>query len=400
MMKRYGISGVYTTLVLLAATALSGCSSLPASGPDPESIRHETGAALPYVMIPLTNANIDVLSQVRTVSFTSSFPDHRGAPTVTLGVGDVVTATVFEASAGGLFTPTVAAGARPGNNVDMPPLQIDAKGFITVPYAGNIRAAGRTIPEVQAEIEDKLKNRAIEPKVIIGLKEQHSAVISVMGEVGAPGVIAIPGGGSRVLEAIARAGGAKYPAMETYVNLQRGGKQVRVLLAKIVDDPRENISMRAGDVVYLVRDTPTFSAIGATGGTTTATGGLYPFDNETLTLAQALGKAGGLQDAQADPASVFVYRLEEPEVLKHMGVDYSTAMRSVRLVPTVYSIDLRDPSGMLMAQSFRMHDKDALFIGNAKSIEYLKFMNVINATTTTVGNGNSTVRQVGVKWGG
>jgi protein involved in polysaccharide export with SLBB domain len=75
---------------------------------------------------------------------------------ITLGIGDVVSVTIFEAAAGGLFVPS-EAGARPGNFVTLPNQIVDSKGNITVPYAGAIRAAGRTPSEVQQAIIEALR---------------------------------------------------------------------------------------------------------------------------------------------------------------------------------------------------------------------------------------------------
>ena len=70
---------------------------------------------------------------------------------IKLGIGDVVSVTIFEAAPGGLFVPN-EAGARPGNFVTLPNQIVDSKGNITVPYVGAIRAAGRTPSEVQQAI--------------------------------------------------------------------------------------------------------------------------------------------------------------------------------------------------------------------------------------------------------
>ena len=68
-----------------------------------------------------------------------------------LGIGDVVSVTIFEAEPGGLFIP-LEASARPGNFITLPNQTVDSNGNITVPYAGMIRAAGRTTSEVQEAI--------------------------------------------------------------------------------------------------------------------------------------------------------------------------------------------------------------------------------------------------------
>ena len=104
---------------------------------------------------------------------------------ITFGVNDVLSVTIFEAAAGGLFIPS-EAGVRPGNFVAIPNQPIDTDGNISIPYAGKIRAAGRTPVQVQDEIVDALKNRAIEPQVVVSIVNQNSSLITVLGDVGSP----------------------------------------------------------------------------------------------------------------------------------------------------------------------------------------------------------------------
>jgi polysaccharide biosynthesis/export protein len=64
-------------------------------------------------------------------------------------------------------------------------------------------------------------------------------------------VLALNSVGERLLALVARAGGPKFQAIESYVTLQRNGKQVRGLLSRIVHDPRENIFIRPNDVIFI-----------------------------------------------------------------------------------------------------------------------------------------------------
>jgi len=96
-----------------------------------------------------------------------------------------------------------------------------------------------------------LHNRAIEPQVVVSLNQQHSNVVSVLGDVNAPGALALSSSGERLLQVVASAGGPKFEAIESYVTLQRDGRRAKVLLSRIVQDPSENIFVRARDVVSL-----------------------------------------------------------------------------------------------------------------------------------------------------
>src|SRR6202040_1885872 len=253
-------------------------------------------AALPYALVDVSADTIGFLSQPNLISFKGAFPDKRPKPTQVVGVGDVLNISIFEAAPGGLFTPGQAAGARPGNFVDLPAQAVDQRGSIYVPYAGEIPAAARTIPEIQQAVIARLQNRAIEPQVLISLNQQHSSVVSVLGDVNTPGVLTINSVGERLLALIARAGGPKFEAIESYVTLQRDGKRVRVLLSRVVHDPSENIFIRPNDVIFITHEAPTFTALGAINQNVFANNTEFAFDVETLTLAQAIGKAGGLND--------------------------------------------------------------------------------------------------------
>jgi len=397
--RRSFVSSLRTSLFLIAVAAvLPACSLLPATGPKSDAINSyatagvRSNAALPYALVDVSADTIGFLSQPNVVTFQGLFPDKRPKPEQVAGVGDVLNISIFEAAPGGLFTPATAAGARPGNFVDLPAQAVDQKGSIYVPYAGEIPAAARTLPEIQQAIVARLRNRAIEPQVVVSLNQQHSSVVSVLGDVNTPGVLALNSVGERLLALIARAGGPKFEAIETYVTLQRDGRDVRVLLSRVVHDPRENIFIRPNDVIFLTHEAPTFTALGALNQNVFGFNSEIPFDVETLTLSQAIGKAGGLNDTQSDPAEVFVYRYEDRHFLEKLGVD--TTKFTYDRIPTIYHVNLRDPSGYLLASGFQVRTKDVMYVANAKVVDYYKLLTLINNTANTTANVATTVTSV------
>jgi polysaccharide export outer membrane protein len=394
MLKRLGVP----LFAMILAALLPACSLLPGTGPNSDAVNGnataglQSSAALPYALVDVSADTIGFLSQPNLITFTGVFPDKRPKPTQVVGVGDVLNISIFEAAPGGLFTPGQAAGARPGNFVDLPAQAVDQKGSIYVPYAGEIPAAARTIPEIQQAIVARLRNRAIEPQVVVSLNQQHSSVVSVLGDVNTPGVLALNSVGERLLAVIARAGGPKFEAIETYVTLQRDGKRVRVLLSRVVHDPRENIFIRPNDVIFLTHEAPTFTALGALNQNVFGFNSEIPFDVETLTLAQAMGKAGGLNDLQSDPSELYVYRYEDRQFLDKLGVD--TRRFTFDRIPTIYRVNLRNPSGMLLAAAFQMRSKDVMYVANAKVVDYYKLLTLFNNTANTVSNTANAVTNV------
>jgi polysaccharide export outer membrane protein len=402
MLKRLGSP----LLALVVMALLPACSVLPGTGPKSDAVNGnatagvKSAAPLPYVLVDVTADTIGFLSQPNLITFQGIFPDKRAKPNQVVGVGDVLNISIFEAAPGGLFTPGQAAGARPGNFVDLPAQAVDQKGSIYVPYAGEIPAAARTIPEIQQAIVARLRNRAIEPQVVVSLNQQHSSVVSVLGDVNTPGVLALNSVGERMLALIARAGGPKFEAVESYVTLQRDGKRVKVLLSRVVHDPNENIFIRPNDVIFLTREAPTFTALGALNQNVFGFNSEIAFDVETLTLAQAMGKAGGLNDQQSDPSELYVYRYEDRHFLEKFGID--TTKFTLEKIPTIYRLNLRDPSGMLLAAAFQMRTKDVMYVANAKVVDYYKLLLLINntaATTSTTANAVTNVNTaVKTKW--
>jgi polysaccharide export outer membrane protein len=256
-----------------------------------------------------------------------------------------------------------------------------------VPYAGEVRAAQRTLQEIQREIESKLANRAIEPQIIVSFVEQNATEVAVVGDViNNANKFKIRLGGERVLDMISRAGGIKYPGYESFVTLQRKGKQATLYFPRLISTPAENIFVAPGDAIYVYREQQKYVAVGALGTAGQAFGlaGQFTFDQEKLSLNEGVAKAGGLLDVRADPRQVFLYRLEFRESLEKMGVDLGKFTPEQRLIPTIYRANYRDPSSFFFAQQFPMRHKDVIYVANADSIEFVKFLNYVSAITSTV----------------
>src|ERR1700734_3546554 len=149
----------FTFLALGTALLTAGCGSLlmPAAGPNSLVIRaQQPWNGPPYGLVKVTSDVIKTLDEYGPVTLSATFGDRRPPPDIKFGIGDVVGVTIFEAQAGGLFIPAEAS-VRPGNFVGLPNQPIHTKGYISVPYAGLIPAAGKTPSEVDKEIVDRIK---------------------------------------------------------------------------------------------------------------------------------------------------------------------------------------------------------------------------------------------------
>jgi polysaccharide export outer membrane protein len=364
---------------------------LPASGPYPIAV--EVGSTtklasnpavsqLEYALVDLTAVVLRYAGNAGPSSLYRSFgAGRRGpAPELLVGIGDRIQVTIFEAASGGLFIPT-DAGSRPGNFITLPPQAVDHKGFITVPYAGQIVANRRSIPDIQREIEQRLSVRAIEPQVVVTSVEQRASDVTVVGDVNVTNKLPISPSGERVLDVISRAGGLKYPGYDTFVALSRGGRTATIYFNTLTRTPQENVFVLPGDTLYVYRDQRTFLAFGASG-----LNGQFNFDQERLSWAEGVAKAGGLLDNRADPRQVLMYRLEDRAVLEKIGANLDKFDPEAKAIPTIYRTNMRDSSGVFLAQAFQLRNKDVLYVSNSDSVELIKFLTVIDAISGTAGN--------------
>jgi polysaccharide biosynthesis/export protein len=373
--------GIVLAFPLLATLALCNCALMPADGPAAMDIM--SGAqkpnGLPYAVIQVNPKVVDV--QAKNAPRLIAFADRSRPKDILFGIGDIISVTIFEAASGGLFIPAEGA-VRPGNFVTIPNQPVDVHGNISVPYAGAIRAAGRTQVQVQDAIVDALKNSAIKPQAIVSLVEQKTSMITVLGE-GRSARIPATTSPERMLDVIGRAGmtvttGAVGPAgADTWVILERDGRRAVAPFGALVYEPANNIYVHANDTIYMYHEPQTFIALGAVGAQKQ-----IPFDAWRVSLAEAIGKAGGLLDIQADPAAVFLYRGEARDVAEAMGIDCSAFQGP--MIPVIYVIDLRDPAGYFLASSFEVRNKDVIYVSNAFSVEATKFMTYLNNINTTV----------------
>jgi len=364
---------------------------MPVNGPAVTDILsgQRDPVSLNYAIVKITPKVIEV--QSKHLPRLTSFLENRRPRAITFGIGDILGVTVFEAASGGLFIPA-EGGVRPGNFVTIPNQAIDIDGNISIPYAGSIRANGRTKVEVQDAIVAALKNRAIQPQVVVSLVEQKTSMITILGE-GRSAWIPANTSPERVLAVIARAGfsgagvgGAGFGSAGSgsWVLLERNGRRALAPFGALIYEPANNVYVHPDDTIYLYFEPQTFLAFGAVGAQQQ-----IPFGTWRLSLAEAISRAGGLVDLQADPASVFLYRGEARDVAEAMGIDCGPYEGPV--IPVIYTINLRDPAGYFLASSFEMRNKDILYASNAFSVESTKFMSYLNTINATIQTPMTTV---------
>ncbi len=362
------------SLPLLLAALLAGCASIPSSGP---STREVEAAALPGAsaiqVVEVDDAvTRSLLAQRTTTLFSEKLGNAAGTAHV-VGAGDVLEVSIWEAPPATLFGvgSLDSRGATSGARSTVLPEQIvSSEGFITVPFAGRIQAAGMTLQGIENEVVKRLKGKANQPEVMVRLSRNYSANVTVVGEVTNSTRLPITPSNERLLDALAAAAGVRQPVNKMTIQVTRGGNVYSLPLETIIRDPQQNVRLQAGDVVTALFQPLSFTVLGATGKNEEIN-----FEAQGITLAQALARAGGLQDSRSDAKGVFIFRFEPANALKWPKQPAATTPEGK--VPVIYRIDLKNPNSFFVMQSFAVNNKDLLYVSNAPAAELQKFLNVV-----------------------
>lgn len=369
--------------ICVLVLALGGCAALPSAGPTTSEVianESEPSGIGGYVVVDIDPHVVQVLARRPKPSLYGMFKDGGKAPDVRIGIGDAVTVTIWEAGPGGLFSvasldKTSMSGSR---TATLPEQEVSQNGTIRVPYAGRIKVAGLQPAEVEAQIVRDLRNKAIEPQAVVTISKKRSTAVTVTGEVTNGMLIPVSVRGDRILDVIASAGGIRAAGHESAVRLTRGSSTATVPFDTLLADSRENVYVRPGDVLTVVREVRRFTAFGGTGRNE-----LVHFDGASMSLEQAIAKAGGLLDFRADPTGVFLLRFEPANLVAELLVGRANHFDSP-YVPVVYRLNLRDAGSYFLARRFPMHDKDILYVANAPLTEVQKALAIIGTVTGPV----------------
>jgi polysaccharide export outer membrane protein len=361
----------------VSVVLLPGCAGfLPGIGPSRSAVDNaqaqSNAAAIQIIDIDDTVTR-RLLAQRELRLFSETLGNARIASR-TVGPGDMLEVSIWEASPATLFGSPPMTGTSSlittSHASTMPEQPVDDEGFILVPFAGRIPAAGKSLTSIEAEIVSRLKDKANQPEVLVRMTRNLSSNATVVGEVNASTRVPLVPGNERLLDALAAAAGVRQPVNKMTIQVTRADSVYSLPLETIIRDPRQNVPLQPGDVVTALFQPYSFTALGSTGKNEEVN-----FETQGITLAQALARSGGLLDARSNARGVFVFRLEPKDALAWPHQPVTTTADG--LVPVAFRIDLSDPTSFFAIQSFPIENRDILYVSNAPITEIQKFLNVL-----------------------
>lgn len=378
------VAGICRRLALTCAVTvpLSACAIMSAAGPSSRAVGRADGAAITNAAIKIIDVSDDVARRIIASQHEHLFSDALGdgypAGSI-IGRGDVLDIGIWEAPPAALFG--VAGGdgrssssSSTARGTTLPEQMVSSEGRINIPFAGTVVAAGRTPSQIERDIVGRLAGKAHLPQVIVRLVRNASSNVTVVGDVASSARVPVTAKGERLLDVLASVGGVKQPIGKMTIQITRGQKIAAMSLARVIQDPRQNIRLQPDDVVTALYQPFSFTALGATGRNEE-----LAFEGTGLTLAQALGRVAGIQDQRADVKGVFLFRLEDPAALDPAMRD-GARLTPEGKVPVIYRVNLKDPATFFVAQGFPIRDKDVIYVSNAPLADIQKFVSVISST--------------------
>ena len=366
---------VKNSLYLALFAGLAGCASLPTNGPTRSQIEKSIQAA-PENGLPIELVQVETIAEVPTSATIARPPapalEPPPLPTDMVGAGDVLDINIYEAgvalfSGGGGGGGSGAGGqvsAVPGVQVQkLPPIRVDDDGYIALPYAGRLYVRGHTVREVEAMVRGSLRGMSQNPQVLITLGEVITNSIIIGGEVAKPGRMVLQTNKERLTDVVALAGGYRGNTKDLLARVSRPSGIIDIRLNDLVDNPSLDLRISPGDRVTLINDPRTYSVLGASGQAAQ-----FPFSRSSVSLAEAIATAGGVNSNIGNPAAIFLFRYVKDE----QGNE----------VPRVYHFNMMKAGTYFLTQRFAMRDKDVLYFGNAAANQPSKLFQLISQLFT------------------
>jgi polysaccharide export outer membrane protein len=249
---------------------------------------------------------------------------------------------------------------------------VDQQGMIQFPYVGALKLAGLTELQARQLLAEKLVKSIKSPDITLRVLAYRSKHIYVDGEVKAPGNQAIDDVPMTLLEGITRAGGFLPTADQSHIVVSRDGINYQVNLPLLVRQGvrLSHVMLAPNDMVRVPsRDEGKVFVLGEVNVPKALI-----MNNGKLTLAEALGEAGGLSQLTSSARQVYVVR------------------NANEAAPIVFNLDGTSPVALAMAEGFSLNPHDVVFVDASGLARWNRVISLILPTASAASTSYSQLR--------
>jgi len=236
-------------------------------------------------------------------------------------------------------------------------LNVSPDGLIQFPYVGTLKLAGLTEYEARDLLVQRLAKYIKDPQVTVRIQAYRSGRLYIDGEVRNPGLQALNDIPMTLPEALGRAGGFTALADRSAIAISREGTTTVVNLSQLTENGinPSNILLRNDDLVRVLgREEAKVFVLGEVSRPNTQT-----LRNGHLTLNEALGEAGGINQNSGDPRQIFVVRAASTDR------------------PEIYHLDARSPAAFALAEGFELQARDVIYVDPVPVVRWNRVISLI-----------------------
>lgn len=130
---------------------------------------------------------------------------------------------------------------------------IDNQGDVKLRYIGSVRAAGRTVTELEREIEAEYTERQQIYREVFATVHVPNRYYFIGGEVRQPGRYPLVGRVTLSQAIVAAGNFTEWARGDGRLTLLRNNERITILFRDITDDPTKDVELRTGDVITVDR---------------------------------------------------------------------------------------------------------------------------------------------------
>jgi len=359
--------------VLMALLMLGGCALAPGGHIDHRNVDSSLDSRVDVVPITPELVNAPVVEADMPRAMSGTLRQEIENYEYRIGPGDVLSVIVYDHPELTIPAGGERAAAETGNRVR-------PDGTMFYPYVGRVRVAGMTLEEVRSLLTRRLSEVIASPQVEVGMAAFRSQKAYVSGAVETPGTLPITIVPMTVLDAISEAGGARPNADWHNVTLNRNGRDETISLHAMLrqGDMSQNRLLRDGDILHV----PTSENQNVVVLGQVLRPGTIALGNERVTLTSALARAGGVNESRAQPSGIFVVRARAPEA-------------SADKVATVYQLDIRDATRLVLGTRFPLEPQDVVYVTSAPLARWNNVISLLLPSVNLPGDVARSVDNIG-----